>query len=201
MDDAVFHHCVHLKHRENKMMNEQELSEQCRKGNNIARQQLYETYADHLMALCYRYIGERDTARDVLHDGFLKIFQTFDKFTYRGKGSLRAWTDRVMINEALQFLRHKDVSMNTVSIDEQYDLYDCPETEQIDRIPEKVLMQYIAELPTGYRTVFNLFIFEEKSHREIAELLHINEKSSSSQLFRAKSILADRIKEWIKNNE
>lgn len=67
-------------------------------------------------------------------------------------------------------------------------------------IPQAVLMRFIEELPAGYRTVFNLYTFEEKSHKEIAQLLGINEKSSASQLFRAKSVLAKRVKEWIMNN-
>ena len=72
-------------------MNEAELAERCGKGDNLARKQLYERYAGQLMAICIRYIGDRETAQDVLHDGFLNIFRSFDKFTYKGEGSLKAW--------------------------------------------------------------------------------------------------------------
>ena len=72
-------------------MEEIELSEQCRLGNNRARKELYEQYAGRMLGICLRYTGDRDTAQDLLHDGFLKIFDSFDKFTWRGEGSLRAW--------------------------------------------------------------------------------------------------------------
>jgi RNA polymerase sigma-70 factor (ECF subfamily) len=181
-------------------MEEKELSEKCRKGDNVARKVLYEKYANRLCGLCMRYIGDKDTALDVLHDGFIKIFLSFDHFTYRGEGSLLAWTQRIIINEALQYLRHNKLFENDISIDEAKDAYDEPAENDVDMIPEKVLMQFIADLPIGYRTVFNLYTFENKSHKEIGEILHINEKSSSSQLFHAKKILAERINNWNKLN-
>ena len=165
-------------------MEELELSEQCRLGNNQARKELYEQYAGRMLGICLRYTGDRDTAQDLLHDGFLKIFDSFDKFTWRGEGSLRAWMERVMVNTVLQYLRK----------------YEEPDASDVEAIPQNVLMQFIEELPAGYRTVFNLYTFEDKSHKEIAQVLGINEKSSASQLFRAKSVLAKRVKEWIMHN-
>ena len=137
-------------------MEEQVLAERCRQGDNLARKELYEQYAGRMLGVCLRYAGDRETAQDLMHDGFLKLFDSFDKFTWRGEGSLRAWMERVM--------------------------------------------QFISELPAGYRTVFNLFVFEDKSHKEIARLLGINEKSSASQLVRAKAALAAKVKEWMKRN-
>ena len=90
-------------------MEEFELSEQCRLGNNRARKELYEHYGGRLLGVCLRYTGDRDTAQDLLHDGFIKIFSSFDKFTWRGEGSLRAWMERVMVNTALQYLRKKEL--------------------------------------------------------------------------------------------
>ena len=148
-------------------MEEQELAERCRQGDNLARKELYERYAGRMLSVCLRYAGDRETAQDLMHDGFLKLFDSFDKFTWRGEGSLRAWMERVMVNTVLQYL----------------------------------LMQFISELPAGYRTVFNLYIFEEKSHKEIARLLGINEKSSASQLTRAKATLAAKVREWMKRND
>ncbi|WP_303014078.1 RNA polymerase sigma factor [uncultured Bacteroides sp.] len=181
-------------------MEEQELSEQCRLGNNRARKELYEQYAGRLFAICLRYTGDRDTAQDLLHDGFIKIFDSFDKFTWRGEGSLRAWMERVMVNIALQYLRKNDVMNQTAPLEELSDKYEEPEAADVEAIPQKILMRFIEELPAGYRTVFNLYTFEDKSHKEIAQILGINEKSSASQLFRAKSTLAKRVKEWIMNN-
>lgn len=181
-------------------MKEQELSELCRQGSNRARKELYEQYAGRMLGVCIRYAGNRDTAQDLLHDGFLKIFGSFDKFTWRGEGSLRAWMERVMVNTALQFLRKNDVISQSATLEEIPESYEEPDAEAVESIPQSVLMQFINELPTGYRTVFNLYTFEEKSHKEIAELLGINEKSSASQLFRAKSVLAKKVKEWLTNN-
>lgn len=181
-------------------MEELELSEQCRLGNNQARKQLYEQYAGRMLGVCLRYAGNRDTAQDLLHDGFLKIFDSFDKFTWRGEGSLRAWMERVMVNTVLQYLRKNDVMNQTSPLDGLPEEYEEPDVSEVEAIPRKVLMQFIQELPAGYRTVFNLYTFEDKSHKEIAQQLGINEKSSASQLFRAKSVLAKRVKEWITNN-
>ncbi|HJD75654.1 MAG TPA: sigma-70 family RNA polymerase sigma factor [Bacteroides reticulotermitis] len=181
-------------------MEEFELSEQCRLGNNQARKELYEQYAGRMLGICLRYAGNRDTAEDWLHDGFLKIFDSFDKFTWRGEGSLRAWMERVMINTALQYLRKNDVMNLSNPLEEVPDTYEEPDAMEVETIPQNVLMQFIDELPPGYRTVFNLYVFEEKPHKEIADLLGINEKSSASQLFRAKKVLANKVKEWIMNN-
>lgn len=181
-------------------MEELELSEQCRQGDNRARRELYERYAGRLLAICLRYVADRDTAQDLLHDGFLKIFGSFDKFTWRGEGSLRAWIERVMVNTVLQYLRKNDVISQASPLEEVPEVYDEPDADDIEMIPQSVLMQFVEELPPGYRTVFNLYTFEDKSHKEIAQLLGINEKSSASQLFRAKSALARRVKDWLKNN-
>ena len=99
-------------------MEEIELSEQCRLGNNRARKELYEQYAGRMLGICLRYTGDRDTAQDLLHDGFLKIFDSFDKFTWRGEGSLRAWMERVMVNTALQYLRKNDVINQSTPLEE-----------------------------------------------------------------------------------
>ena len=82
-------------------MSEAELSEQCQKKNKYAQNQLYKQYAGILFALCIRYIGHNETAKDLLHDGFLKIYTSFDQFSYRGEGSLKAWLCRVMVNTIL----------------------------------------------------------------------------------------------------
>ncbi len=181
-------------------MEEQELAERCRQGDNLARKELYERYAGRMFGVCLRYAGDRETAEDLMHDGFLKLFDSFDKFTWRGEGSLRAWMERVMVNTVLQFLRKNDVMSQSATLDNAPEAYEDPEASIVDIIPQKVLMQFISELPAGYRTVFNLYVFEEKPHKEIARMLGINEKSSASQLTRAKAALATRVREWMKKN-
>ncbi len=133
-------------------MEELELSEQCRLGNNQARKELYEQYAGRMLGICLRYTGDRDTAQDLLHDGFLKIFDSFDKFTWRGEGSLRAWMERVMVNTALQYLRKNDVINQSAPLEELPEEYEEPDASDVEAIPQKVLMQFIEELTTGERT-------------------------------------------------
>lgn len=177
---------------------EEELSLQCQRGDMQARRTLYERYGGGLMAICLRYIGDRETAEDVLHDGFLRIFQSIKQFSYQGEGSLKAWLSRVMVNEALGYLRKKNVQLQQEVL--MTEIPDVPDTDDSDLndIPRSVLMKFISELPDGYRTVFNLYVFEEKSHKEIASLLGITEHTSSSQFYRAKSLLIKKINEYRK---
>ena len=200
--DAVFLHSHHLpiKKKEHVLhkLSETELAEGCRQGDNVARKQLYEQYAGLLMAVCLRYSGDRDTAQDILHDGFLKAFRSFGQFQYKGEGSLRAWLTRIMVNGALEVLRRRNV-LNEQPIEELPG--DIEDEEELELIPQSVLMQFIQELPDGYRTVFNLYVFEEKSHKEIAEILGITEHTSSSQFFRAKKLLMKKISEYLKHED
>ena len=168
-------------------MEEQILAEGCRKGDNAARRELYDRYAGRLLAVCLRYSGDRSTAEDLMHDAFLKIYGAFDRFSYRGPGSLRAWMERITVNVALEWLRSRNKLSMTV-LDDGRQLPDIPEPDpsEVARIPRDVLMGFVSELPDGYRTVFNLYCIEGYSHRD-------NEKSSSSQLFRARALLARRI--------
>lgn len=148
-----------------------------------------------MLAVCYRYTGDMDEAHDVLHDGFIKIFSNF---TFRGECSLATWMTRVMMTQAIDYLRRKQRFTQLVVNEEQLpDVIDeASVAESGSGLSEEVLMKFVAELPDGCRTVFNLYVFEEKSHKEIARLLHIKEHSSTSQLFRAKYLLAKRIKEY-----
>lgn len=148
-----------------------------------------------MLAVCYRYVGDIDEAHDVLHDGFIKIFSNF---TFRGECSLVTWMTRVMMTQAIDYLRRKQRFNQLIVRDTQLpDMADEADVaESGSRLSEEILMQFVAELPDGCRTVFNLYVFEEKSHKEIARLLHIKEHSSTSQLHRAKNLLAKRIKEY-----
>ena len=172
-----------------------ELVEGCRAGDNAARKDLYTLYSRQMLAVCYRYVGDIDEAHDVLHDGFIKIFSNF---TFRGECSLATWMTRVMMTQSIDYLRRKQrFNQLIVSDDHLPDVVDEAEAaESGSQLSEEILMQFVAELPDGCRTVFNLYVFEEKSHKEIARLLHIKEHSSTSQLHRAKSLLAKRIKEY-----
>lgn len=181
-------------------MTETELTEGCKNGDNLARKELYERYAERMLCLCYRYTGDIETAHDLLHDGFLKVYSIIPSFSYRGEGSLRAWMSRVFVNLSLEYLRKRDFLRGGLSLEEAGELPEEPEPDA-GSLSMDVLMRFVTELPLGYRTVFNLFVFERWSHKEIAASLHINEMSSASQLNRARKLLAVRIKEQLKKTE
>lgn len=181
------------------MENEIELIRGCRAGEEIARKKLYTLYSRQMLAVCYRYTGDMDAAHDVLHDGFIKIFT---RFSFRGESSLRTWITRVMVTQSLDYLRRQK-RMNQVVISDEYlpDIPDLPEAGLAGQIPEEKLMEFVAALPEGCRTVFNLYVFENKSHKEIGEILKIKEHSSTSQLHRAKFLLAKKVKEYVSHEE
>lgn len=162
-------------------------------GDNTATEWIYRRHVRYLSALCSRYITEDEDIKDVLQESFIKIFTFLDSFKYHGEGSLKAWMAKITLNETLKFVRNNsrlpidsidDKDMNIADVDSM-------ETEDI---PTDVLHQLIRELPDGYRTVFNLYVIDDKSHKEIAQLLGIKENTSASQLHKAKSMLAQKIK-------
>ena len=168
-------------------------------GDSSAPKALYCAYAGYLTGVCARYLSATDDVKDVLHDSFLHIFSSMNSFEYRGPGSLKAWLTKIVINESLQFIRHayrSEILFEGMEPEEPEDA-DPPRLEGLSM---KVLHKLIRELPPGYRTVFNLYVFEEKSHKEIASLLNIKEASSASQFHRAKALLAAKIKSLKSNN-
>lgn len=179
-------------------LTEQELLEQLRSKDPAAQRRFYERYVGSLAAVCYRYVPEPAAAKDVLQESFIKIFGSLDRFVYRGEGSLRAWSTRIVVNTAIKSLRGRT---RFTSMDELPELADEPEMPLVERVPPEVIQGFIKALPDGYRTVFNLFVFEEKSHREIAGLLGIKEDSSASQLARARAVLARQINAYLKEHE
>lgn len=180
-------------------MFEQQIADGCRKGENAARRELYERFGSRLYGICRRYVADSSAAEDVLHDAFVKIFSSFDRFEWRGEGSLRAWTERVTINTALEYIRKKSkMTLLDISDTNLRSADTAVAAENVMAVPRDVLTRFIDELPDGYRTVFNLYCMDGYSHRDVAAMLGINEKSSSSQLSRAKAVLAAKIKDYLK---
>lgn len=174
--------------------NEQHLLCLVKQGDAMAMRTVYSTYVRYLAAICSRYISNNEDVRDVLQDSFLKIFSGIASFEYRGKGSLKGWITKITINEILRFLQ-KNNRFEFVEISEQ--MHDQPDEEpDVDAMPSSVLFGMIRELPAGYRTIFNLYVIENKSHKEIAKLLDIKESTSASQLHRAKSLLVTKIRQY-----
>mgnify|MGYP000346632428 FL=1 len=170
-----------------------------RRGDASAMDCLYSEYADYLTAVCARYISDDDELKDVLQESFIKIFSKIGEFNYRGNGSLRAWITRIVINESLLTIRKKKNSPIINIENEPPDIQD--DEPELGNIGEEVLTNMIRQLPDGYRTVFNLFVIEGKSHKEIAKILNIKADSSASQFHKAKKQLAKMIKNYRLNKE
>jgi len=171
-------------------MDEEELIVACIRGNSVAQRQLYEKYARKMMGVCLRYAGNRETARDLLHDGFIRLFSKIA--TYKGEGSFEGWMRRLFINTALEYLRKKD-ALNKHS---EYSMTEQSEDYSVfEKLSEEELIAYIAAMPAGFRTVFNLYAVEGFSHLEIAKMLNISESTSRSQYTRARSYLQKTVKE------
>ena len=173
--------------------NEQHILDLFRRGDSSAMDALYARYADYLTGVCYRYITNDEDLKDVLQESFIKIFTQISSFEYRGSGSLQAWMTRIAVNESLQLLRRQ--KNDPLLLDTE--LPDLPDEDpDTDELTPEVLVRLLRKLPQGYRTVLNLYVIEGKSHKEIAELLHIKPDSSASQLHRAKNMLAHFINEY-----
>lgn len=174
---------------------ESELLDLAARRDHAAMKAIYDRYVEYLAAACARYVGDENDRKDVLQEAFIKIFTSLDKFEFRGEGSFKAWMVRIAVNEALRFLK-RNMSNSFIEYDDKLpDVADEPEPE-VDGIPDDVINELILSLPPGYRMVFNLYVFERKSHKEIAKLLGIGESSSASQFSRAKALLSKRIKEY-----
>ena len=169
-----------------------QLVERIQQNDQRAMSQLYQMYIGELSSVCYRYIPNADDAKDVLQNSFVKIFTSISTLEYRGEESFKGWMIRIVANEALTFLRNRKKLLFV----EQNETLDEIEDDDLDteRISPDELHRLISELPDGYRTVLNLYVFENYSHRQIAELLSIRESTSASQLYYAKQWLARRIK-------
>lgn len=164
-------------------------------GDNTATEWIYRKHVRYLSALCSRYITEDEDIKDVLQESFIKIFTSLDSFKYRGEGSLKAWITKITLNETLKFVRNNSrLPIDSID-DKDINIADGDSMETED-IPTDVLHQFIRGLPDGYRTVFNLYVIDDKSHKEIAQLLGIKENTSASQLHKAKSMLAQKIKHY-----
>jgi len=149
------------------------------------QEQLYQKYSPKMYAVCLRYASNADDAKDLLQEGFIKIFKNLGK--YRGDGSFEGWIRRIFVNTCIEHFRKKANLYNVSEIHET--TVEDKEWNVLDRLAESDIMKMIQDLSPGYRTVFNMHVIEGYSHKEIGELLGINEGTSKSQLARAKVVL------------
>lgn len=175
--------------RINKSTSEEALIGDCRKGKPSAQQQLYERFAGKMLGVCYRYIHDREEAEHVMIGGMVKVFEKLEQ--YQGDGSFEGWIRRIMVNESLMYIRkNKNMSLEVEVEKADYE----PDYRTLEsHLQASDLLALIAELPVGYRTVFNLYAIEGYSHQEIGEMLGINENTSKSQLSRARKYLQNRL--------
>lgn len=168
---------------------EAEIIEGCLKGDRRAQQHLYDQYCGRFLAICLRYIKDRDLAEDVMIEGFMRIFDKLPQ--YEEKGSFEGWMKKVMVREALMALRKNKNLMLEVALEDHEDFRGVHYEFRDLEVEE--LMGMIQDLPLGYRTVFNLYAIEGYAHAEIGELLGITENTSKSQLSRARNLLKQKL--------
>ena len=182
-------------------MTEQELASRCAKGDDEACQELYMTYGPRMLALCRRYADNTEEAEDLMQDAFIKIFRVIGRFIWTRPGSLYSWMARVALNQAFDSSKkRRRLVKEIMDVEALADVAGSePDYEEAAAIPMEVLQDMIAALPEGYRTVFKLYCIDELSHKEIASLLGINEKSSSASLARARASLVRTIRQYLKD--
>ena len=172
----------------------EQLITDCKKNDAKAQEQLYRLFSAKFFGVCLKYSANYAEAEDNLQDGFIIIFKKIDQFNF--KGSFEGWAKRIMVNNALQKYRTGVRFLEIVN-------EDIPEEETLELDDENIslefLMNIIQELPDRYRLVFNLYVNDDYSHAEIAEMLSINIGTSKSNLSRARMILKEKIEQY--NNE
>ena len=166
--------------------------EACQKGDRKAQKKLFDALAPKMMAVCLRYMGNREDAEDVLQEGFVSLFTKLD--SYQGAGSFEGWARKIFVNTALMHLRKTDALGLSDDIEEARTLF-TEEATPVQRIGYKELMRLVGQLPADARTVFNMYIVEGYSHKEIAAELGCTEATSRSKLQRARIRLQEMIEE------
>ena len=154
-------------------------------------------FSTRMFGVCLRYTGSREDAQDVLHEGFLKIYEKIEQFEFRG--SFEGWIRRIMVNTALEKFRNQNKLVKSQDSIEEFERSE--NTDLTDSITVKELLEMIKELSPQYRVVFNLYAIEGYSHKEISEMLGITEGTSKSNLSRARSILQEKVNEYYKHVE
>jgi RNA polymerase sigma factor (sigma-70 family) len=169
--------------------NEQELISACVEGKGKAQQFLYDKYSRVMFGICLRYSNTYDEAKDILQDGFIKVFTKLGQFGFQG--SFEGWMKRIFVNTALEYYRSQKNHMYHDDVESAFEIQHQDYT--IDKMGQQEILAIIQSMAPGYRNVLNLYIIEGYSHAEIAEMLQISEGTSKSQLSRARTILQQAI--------
>lgn len=177
----------------NQIIPESDLINGCLQGNRRMQEELYRRFSPRMYAVCLRYAGNAEEAEDILQEGFIKVFKKLDSF--RGDGSFEGWIRRIFVNTAIEHFRRKRYLMPVTEKEEN--TIEGKYMSVLDELGAKDIMALIQELSPGYRTVFNMYVVEGYTHKEIADMLGISEGTSKSQLSRAKVILQDMVRNFI----
>jgi len=167
--------------------NEQILIAACARQERWAQQELYELYYGKMMGICQRYAGSRDEALDLLHEGFIKIFFNIEK--YKPGTSLSAWIRTIIVNTCIDYYR-KSIRRRTEDLDTAYQI-STDDPDILSNLTEREILEAVQSLSPAYRAVFNLYVVEGYSHKEIGEALQITESTSRSNLVKARGKLRE----------
>ncbi|MGZ3880163.1 MAG: RNA polymerase sigma factor [Flavisolibacter sp.] len=181
----------------NQIISESDLLEGCRRGDRKMQQELYDRFSPKMYGVCLRYAGNTEEAEDILQEGFIKIFNKIN--SYRGDGSFEGWIRRIFVNTAIEHFRKKTYLQPITETEEN--TVEGKYLSVLDSLAEKDIVRLIQQLSPGYRTVFNMYVVEGYTHKQIADMLGISEGTSKSQLSRAKLILQDLVKTFIEKRK
>jgi len=179
-----------------------DIIKRCKRGDRTAQESVYNLLAGKMFAVCLRYCANYEEARDVLHDGFVTIFTKIGQF--HNEGSFEGWVRRIFVNHAMERYRN-NVRLPVVDGVDENDLYFAePENDEKDewgayQLTEAELLAMVDGLPQQYKVVFNLYVMDGLSHRDIAQKLGISESTSRSNLLRARSVLQKQVNEKVKS--
>jgi RNA polymerase sigma-70 factor (ECF subfamily) len=175
--------------------NEKQLIKKATSNHRDAQHMLYQMHAPKMLSVCRYYIKDVHQAEEVMLNGFFKVFTQLKSF--KGEGSFEGWIRRIMVREAISFLRKR--KQFEFSVDDM-EAYDEPTNYNDVELDVDHIQQLIDKLPEGYRMVFNMYAIEGYKHSEIAEMLDISESTSKSQLFKARKLLQQQIKQLNKTS-
>jgi RNA polymerase sigma factor (sigma-70 family) len=183
-----------LDQKSNYTISESDLIEGCIQGDRRMQEELYRLFAPKIYAVCLRYSNNTEDAQDLLQEGFIKVYRNLHRF--RAEGSFEGWIRRVFVNTSIEHFRKKSAKLSMVSEKEESTIEDN-DISALESLAEKDVINIIQELSPGYRTVFNLYVVEGYSHKEIGDMLGISEGTSKSQLARAKAVLQKKIAQYL----
>lgn len=174
----------------NQIVSESDIIQGCREGDRRMQRLLYERFSPTMYGICLRYAGTTEEAEDVLQEGFIKVFSKIDSF--RGDGSFEGWMRRIFVNTAIEHYRKKTY-LQPIG-DQQENTMEGKYLTALDHMAEKDIVALVQQLAPGYRLVFNMYVVEGYTHKQIADELNISEGTSKSQLSRARVLLQDLVR-------